>query len=94
MNLVVNNHNIFLIVLVTFLSSLLLVPIFNKVARHVNALDYPDNKRKLQKVIEVLYYNTKPQLKKKQNHQIQNKKVHQLLKLKNQIAVVQLPISI
>lgn len=50
MKLIVNNHNIFIIVLVTFLSSLILVPIFRKVAIHVNAMDYPDNKRKLQKV--------------------------------------------
>lgn len=30
MNLVVNNHNIFVIVLVTFLTSLILVPIMKK----------------------------------------------------------------
>lgn len=48
MNLVVNNHNIFLIVLVTFLSSLILVPVIKKIATHVNALDMP-NERKVHK---------------------------------------------
>lgn len=49
MNLVVNNHNVFIIVLVTFLTSLLLVPIMKKVAIHINAMDQP-NERKIHKV--------------------------------------------
>ncbi len=49
MNLVVNNHNIFLIVFVTFLVSLLLVPIVKKVANHIGAMDEP-NSRKVHKV--------------------------------------------
>jgi len=49
LNLTVNGHNIFLIVFVTFLVSAILVPITMKMARHVNALDYPDGKRKFQK---------------------------------------------
>ena len=48
MNLVVNNHNIFVIVLVTFLTSLILVPIMKKVAIHINAMDEP-NERKIHK---------------------------------------------
>ena len=35
MNLVVNNHNVFLIVFVTFLVSVLLVPIVKKVAKQM-----------------------------------------------------------
>ena len=49
MNLVVNNHNVFLIVFVTFLVSVLLVPIVKKVAKHVGAMDVP-NARKVHKV--------------------------------------------
>lgn len=49
MNLEVNNHNIFIIVLVTFLVSALMVPIVKKIAFHVGALDKP-NKRRLNKV--------------------------------------------
>lgn len=49
MNLLVNNHNIFLIVLVTFLTSLILVPIVKKIAMHVGAMDEP-NERKVHKV--------------------------------------------
>lgn len=48
MNLVVNNHNVFLIVFVTFLVSVLLVPIVKKVAEHVGAMDVP-NARKVHK---------------------------------------------
>ncbi len=44
MNLLVNGHNIFLIVFVTFLTSVLLVPFVMKVAKHVDAMDIP-NKR-------------------------------------------------
>lgn len=49
MNLVVNNHNIFLIVFVTFVTSLLLVPITKKIAKHIGAMDIP-NERKIHKV--------------------------------------------
>lgn len=49
MEFIVNGHNIFLIVLISFVCSVLLVPITMKVAIHVNAMDYPDGKRKLQK---------------------------------------------
>ena len=49
MNLVVNEHNVFVIVIVTLLTSLILVPIVKKVAIHVNAMDEP-NARKIHKV--------------------------------------------
>ena len=49
MNLVVNDHNIFIIILVTLITSLILVPIVKKVAIHVNAMDEP-NPRKIHKV--------------------------------------------
>ncbi len=49
MNWMINNHNIFEIVLVTFLVSVILVPIAKKVAYHINALDIP-NERKIHKV--------------------------------------------
>ena len=48
MDFVVNGHNIFLIVFVTFLASLLLVPFVKKAAEHVGALDIP-NERKVHK---------------------------------------------
>ena len=49
MNLVVNETNIFIIILVTFLTSAFLVPIAKKIANHVGALDIP-NERKVHKV--------------------------------------------
>lgn len=49
MKLVVNNHNVFVIVIVSFLASLILVPIVKKIAIHINALDQP-NARKIHKV--------------------------------------------
>lgn len=49
MNLVVNNHNVFIIVFITFLTSLLLVPTIKKIAIHINAMDEP-NERKIHKV--------------------------------------------
>lgn len=49
MDLVVNGHNVFVIVIVTFLASLILVPIVKKVALHINAMDEP-NARKIHKV--------------------------------------------
>lgn len=48
MSIVVNNHNIFVMALVSFLVSLVLVPICKKVAIHVNAMDIP-NERKVHK---------------------------------------------
>ena len=45
MNLNVNGHNIFLIVLVTFITSALLVPFAKKAAIHVNALDIPNERK-------------------------------------------------
>lgn len=45
----VNGHDIFTIVFVTFLSSLIVTPIVEKIARHVKALDYP-NERRLNKI--------------------------------------------
>lgn len=49
MRLEVTIPNILLMVLTTFIFSVLLVPIFKKVAFHIKALDYP-NKRRLNKV--------------------------------------------
>lgn len=49
MNYEVNGYNIFVIMLVTFVSSIILVPIMRKVAIHVNALDEP-NARRLNKI--------------------------------------------
>ena len=48
MELFVNGHNIFLVILVTFLVSALLVPIVKKAAEHVGAMDIP-NERKVHK---------------------------------------------
>lgn len=49
MDLVVNNHNLIEIILITFLISLILVPLAKKIAIHVGALDLP-NERKIHKV--------------------------------------------
>jgi len=48
MNLIINNHNILEIILVTFMVSLVLIPISMKVANHVGAVDLP-NERKIHK---------------------------------------------
>ncbi|MBR4693682.1 MAG: undecaprenyl/decaprenyl-phosphate alpha-N-acetylglucosaminyl 1-phosphate transferase [Bacilli bacterium] len=48
MNLEVNGHNIILIVLVTFLTSVLLTPFIIKAADHIGAMDIP-NERKVHK---------------------------------------------
>ncbi|MBO4245585.1 MAG: undecaprenyl/decaprenyl-phosphate alpha-N-acetylglucosaminyl 1-phosphate transferase [Bacilli bacterium] len=48
MNLLVNGYKIYEIVLVTFLTSFLSVPVVIKIAHHVNAIDYP-NERKVHK---------------------------------------------
>ena len=49
MSFMINGHNVFVIVLVTFLTSLLLIPIIKKVSIHVNAMDYPNSPRKIHK---------------------------------------------
>ena len=49
MELMVNGHNVFLIIMITFLCSVILVPVMMRVAVHVNAMDYPDGVRKMQK---------------------------------------------
>ena len=48
MNILVNEVNMYYIILITFVSSLILVPLIRKVAIHINALDIPD-KRKIHK---------------------------------------------
>lgn len=48
MDLMVNNHNVFWIVFITFLTSVLLVPFVKKAAMHVGAMDVP-NARKVHK---------------------------------------------
>lgn len=49
MNYVVNNHNIIEILLVTYIVSFILVLISKKVAIHLDAMDYP-NERKIHKI--------------------------------------------
>ncbi len=44
MNFEVNGHNIFYIVLVTFLTSVVLVPFIKKAAEHANAMDIPNER--------------------------------------------------
>ncbi len=48
MNFSVNGNNIFLIIIATFLTSAILMPIIKTVAVHINAMDYP-NERKVHK---------------------------------------------
>ena len=48
MNIEVNNINMFYIILITFVSSLILVPLIKDIAIHINAMDIPD-KRKVHK---------------------------------------------
>ena len=48
MNLTFNGINIFYIILITFVSSLILVPFVRDIASHINAIDIPD-KRKVHK---------------------------------------------
>lgn len=45
MNLEVNGHNVFVIVLVTFLASAILVPLVKKAAEHVGAMDIPNARK-------------------------------------------------
>lgn len=47
LNLRVNNYNIFLIILICFLSAIILTPIVKKMAFHIGAVDRPNNKRKV-----------------------------------------------
>ena len=49
MNYEVNGYNIFVIVIVTFISSLILVPLMRRLALHVNAMDRP-NARRINKI--------------------------------------------
>lgn len=51
LNIFVNEHNVFLIMLITFLSSVILTPIVKKIAFHIGAIDKPDNKRKVHKKV-------------------------------------------
>ena len=43
----VNNYNVFFIMLICFISAIILTPIVKKIASHINAVDKPDNKRKV-----------------------------------------------
>ncbi len=49
MNILVNNHNIYLILLITFVASAFLIPIAMKIAKHVGAMDEP-NERRINKI--------------------------------------------
>ncbi len=48
MNLVVNGHSVFYIILVPFVTSLILTFLVKKIAKHINAMDIP-NERKVHK---------------------------------------------
>ena len=45
MNWIVNNHNILEIIIVTFIASLILIPLAKKVANHVGAIDVPNARK-------------------------------------------------
>lgn len=45
MKLMVNGHNVFMIIFVTFLTSALLVPLVKKAAEHVGAMDIPNARK-------------------------------------------------
>lgn len=47
MSLTVNGHNILIVLLVTFFSSVILTPVVKKMAIHIGAVDHPDYKRKV-----------------------------------------------
>ena len=49
MNFVVNGHNIFVIVGVCFMASLVFVEMMKRVAKFLKVLDYPNDKRKIHK---------------------------------------------
>ena len=48
MNIIINGHNMFKILIVTFLCSVCLVPLAKVVAKHIGAIDMP-NERKVHK---------------------------------------------
>ena len=50
MNLFINGYNIFLIILVSFVITVILVPVVRWIAFKINAVDKPDNKRKVHDV--------------------------------------------
>lgn len=43
----INGHNVFLIVLIAFLTTAILTPLVKRIAYHINALDIPDHNRKV-----------------------------------------------
>jgi UDP-GlcNAc:undecaprenyl-phosphate/decaprenyl-phosphate GlcNAc-1-phosphate transferase len=45
MRYAVNNNSVFLIIFVTFLTSVLLVPIVKKIAKHIGAIDMPNERK-------------------------------------------------
>ena len=45
MNYTINGNNVFLIIGIAFIASLILVPIIKRVAIHVNAIDYPNERK-------------------------------------------------
>ena len=45
MNLQVNGHNVFMIILITFLASACLVPFVIRVAKHADAMDIPNARK-------------------------------------------------
>lgn len=45
MNVIINNYSIYLILFVTFISSVLLVPLAKVVANHIGAIDYPNDRK-------------------------------------------------
>lgn len=45
MNISVNGVNIYFIVLITFVSSIILVPLIRDIAIHINAMDIPNNRK-------------------------------------------------
>ena len=49
MNLTVNNVNVFYIIALTFISSLIFVPICKKIAHHIGAIDEPNERKVHQK---------------------------------------------
>ena len=56
MNIYVNDVHILYIILITFISSLILVPLIRDIAVHINAMDIPD-KRKVHKKVKKIFSN-------------------------------------
>ena len=50
----VNGNSIILVLITTFISSLILVPLVKKIAHHIGAIDMP-NERKVHKNYEFFY---------------------------------------